>query len=115
MVIASITWDFAVAWCADRLGVRRSLGTRLDPSGEIGHVWPRDKGAFVRSLRSELAVPEPRVAAVGDSSSDEELLSSASLRFFVGHATQPALRGLLHRPAGDIEDIAREILSAWAR
>jgi phosphoserine phosphatase len=38
--IASITWEFGVAWFAGQLGVRHYLGTRLGDAGEITHVWP---------------------------------------------------------------------------
>ena len=48
-----------------------------------------------------------------DSGSDADLLAAAELRYFVGHRTPPALPGLVHRPAGDIERIAREILAHW--
>jgi len=114
VVIASITWGFAVEWFAERLGVGRTLATRLEPGGQIRHVWPREKGAWLREVRAELGVSETRVAAVGDSTSDHELLSAASLRFFVGAASPPALPGLKHRPAADIGSIAREILLSWA-
>ncbi len=114
VVIASITWRFAVAWLAGHLGVARFLGTDLEPDGRVGHVWPRDKGAWLHQVSADLGVPTARVAAVGDSNSDRELLSAASLRFFVGPGTPPSLAGLQHHSAGDIESIAREILSAWA-
>ena len=115
VVIASITWSFAVDWVAERLGVARSLGTRLEPGGAVGHVWPRDKARWLERLLSELRVPAERVAAVGDSGSDAELLSAASLPFFVGAGPPPALPALEHRPAGDIAAIAREILDRWAK
>jgi len=114
VVIASITWSFAVEWVAERLGVARSLGTRLEPGGGVGHVWPRDKARWLERLLSELRVAAGRAAAVGDSGSDAELLEAAELRFFVGAGPLPALPALEHRPAGDIAAIAREILGRWA-
>jgi HAD superfamily phosphoserine phosphatase-like hydrolase len=113
VVIASITWSFAVEWLADRLGVSRSLGTELEPGGRVAHVWPRDKPRWLDSVLSALGVPRARVAAVGDSGSDTDLLAAAALRFFVGRDAPPSLRGLVHRPEGDIEQIAREILAHW--
>ena len=114
VAIASITWRFAVEWVAGRLGVARSLGTTLEPGGAVGHVWPRDKARWLGQQLAELRVAAGRAAAVGDSGSDESLLSAASLRFFVGAGPPPALPALEHRPAGDIAAIAREILERWA-
>jgi phosphoserine phosphatase len=114
VVIASITWRFAVEWVAQRLGVARVLGTKLDPDGGVLDVWPRDKARWLEDVRAELALPAERVAAVGDSGSDAELLSAASLRFYVGAGPPPALPALAHRPAGDLLAIARETLAGWA-
>jgi HAD superfamily phosphoserine phosphatase-like hydrolase len=113
VAIASITWSFAVEWVAERLGVARTLGTRLEPGGAVGHVWPRDKAAWLERVLRELEVPAARAAAVGDSGSDAELLATAELRFFVGRGPAPSLSGLLHRPGGDIEQITREVLARW--
>jgi len=115
VVIASITWSFAVDWVAERLGVARTLGTRLEPGGAVGHVWPRDKARWLERLVAELRVPVERVAAVGDSGSDAELLAVSSLRFFVGAGAPPPLPALEHRPAADIASLAGEILARWAR
>jgi phosphoserine phosphatase len=114
VVIASITWSFAVEWVASRLGVARTLGTRLESDGGVGHVWPRDKPRWLAGVRSELELPPARVAAVGDSGSDADLLAAADLRFFVGRGSPPGLPGLVRRPAGDIEQVAREVLARWA-
>jgi phosphoserine phosphatase len=113
VAIASITWSFAVDWFAERLDVTRTLGTRLEPGGGVRHVWPRDKARWLLGVASELEVSPACVAAVGDSSSDGELLAAASLRFFVGPAPTPALPGVRHRPAADIEQLAREMLRHW--
>jgi len=113
VVIASITWSFAVEWVAGRLGIARTLGTRLEPDGAVAHVWPRDKARWLEQQLAELRVPRARAAAVGDSGSDGELLAAASLRFFVGSGPPPALEEIEHRPAGDIAQIAREVLARW--
>lgn len=114
VAIASITWRFAVEWLAARIGVSRILGTTLGSAGTITHVWPRDKGAYVRALSEELDVQPQRIAAVGDSMNDQHLLSAASLRFFVGTGVPPPIPGVLHRPHGDILGIVREIIDFWA-
>ena len=113
VVIASITWSFAVEWVAERLGVARSLGTRLEPGGAVGHIWPRDKARWLERVLRELEVPRERAAAVGDSASDAELLAAAELRFFVGRGPLPPLPGVVHRAGGDIEQIARDVLVRW--
>jgi phosphoserine phosphatase len=113
VVIASITWSFAVEWVASRLGIERTLGTRLEDGRLIVHVCPRDKPIWLEGVMSQLEVPRARAAAVGDSRSDTELLAAAELRFFVGSGSPPAVPRLLHRPDGDIEQIAREILAHW--
>ena len=113
VVIASITWSFAVEWVAERLGVARVLATRLEGGGRVAHVWPRDKPRWLERVLSELGVPRARSAAVGDSDSDGDLLEEAALRFFVGSGPPPRLRGVVHRPEGNIEPIAREILAHW--
>jgi phosphoserine phosphatase len=76
-------------------------------------VWPRDKPRWLARVRSELALPPARVAAVGDSPGDSDLLAAAGLRFFVGHGAPPRLPGVVHRRAGDVEQIAREVLARW--
>jgi HAD superfamily phosphoserine phosphatase-like hydrolase len=112
--IASITWRFAVAWFAEQLGVEHYLGTGLSPAGEVDHVWGRDKGRWVQELAQRLEVSADRLAAVGDTSGDEALLSAASMRFFVGTRQPPSVPGLIHLPDADLRDIAGQVLRAWA-
>jgi HAD superfamily phosphoserine phosphatase-like hydrolase len=113
VAIASITWRFAVEWIAQKLGVWRILGTELGQDGSIRHVWPRDKGEYLRSLAAGLGIERKRTAAVGDSINDQHMLSEASLGFFVGTGSPPPVPDLKHRPTGDILGIAREIADAW--
>jgi phosphoserine phosphatase len=112
--IASITWSFAVAWFAEQLGVQHYLGTRLLPCGAVEHVWGRDKGPWLRQLADHLAVGPDRVAAIGDSPSDEPLLRAASVRIFVGPAEPPPIPGLIHLPDTDLRIAAKRVLSEWA-
>jgi phosphoserine phosphatase len=114
VIIASVTWQFAVEWLARHLGIARVLGTQLEPSGRVSHVWPRDKARCLRQVSSELGVASARVAAVGDSHSDSDLLAAASLRFYVGPSPAPPLSAVNHRPGGNIEAIAHEVLASWA-
>lgn len=113
VAIASITWKFAVSWFAERLNIHHYVGTELMKTGEIKHVWGRTKGAWLRALVRELAIPETRTAAVGDSASDAELLRAANLRFFVGHELPAGFQDTVHMPAADIRDVANKVIDAW--
>ena len=114
VAIASITWRFAIEHLARPLGVSNILATELRPNGDVGHVWPEDKGKWLRTLAKQSRVDRQRIAAVGDSVSDRHLLSVASLRFFVGNGKAPAMRGIRQRPRGDIMGIAKEVLHSWS-
>jgi phosphoserine phosphatase len=111
--VASITWDFAVEWFARKLGVTCHLGTQWRPDGGVGHVWGPDKGEWLRRTAAGRGLPADRVAAVGDSAGDEELLREAGLRFFVGVRPPPDLAGVVHLPGADLLDVARRILDQW--
>ncbi len=113
VAIASITWSFAVRWFAQRLSVHHYLGTELRPSGEIVHIWGRDKGGWLRDLGKLLGVPDSRIAAVGDSNADAEMLREARLRFFVGSKPPLGLERVIHIPSGDMRVIAERILEEW--
>jgi phosphoserine phosphatase len=113
VVVASITWEFAARWLTSGLGVSHVLGTKLEEDGRIAHVWPGDKGRWLENLASELKPRGGRIAAIGDSPSDEGLLAAASLRFYLGEGAPPPLPGVVHRPGADVEALAREILAAW--
>jgi phosphoserine phosphatase len=114
VAIASITWAFAVRWFAERLGVKWYLGTDLLEGGDIGHVWPEDKASWLISLASQLMVPADRVAAVGDSRGDVDLLRAASLRVFVGSTLPADLANVQHLPQASIDVVATRIVEAWA-
>lgn len=112
LAIASVTWDFAVAWFARELGVKHYLGTGLGPDGAIQHRWGEHKASWLLELGHTLGIPKDRIAAVGDSAGDTEMLSAASLRFFVG-ANPPSGLSCVHLPAADIREIAGSIIENW--
>jgi phosphoserine phosphatase len=114
VAIVSITWGFAVAWFAEQVGVRRHVGTDLAADGNIGHVWPRGKGRWLSALAAELQVPADRVAAVGDSGGDTDLLGAASLPIFVGPAGSKVPPRAVHMPEASITRVVEHILAAWA-
>ena len=113
VAIASITWKFAVAWYAARLNVTSYVGTDLLPSGAMEHVWGWTKGTWLLQLARDLGVDEHRIAAVGDSAGDVELLKAAALRFFVGSEPPDAVPEAIHLPAADLRTIAEHIIRVW--
>ena len=113
VAIASITWSFAVEHFARALGVEHWLGTELQESGEIVHVWPEDKARWVKELAQRLGVPVERTAAIGDSRGDVEMLSVVGLPIFVGHTLPAAQQKWLHRPEENIEWVAKHLLQVW--
>ena len=113
VAIASITWDFAVKRFAEKLNVDDSIGTGLSDRGEITHVWPEDKPAWVDALAKRLQLDSTRVAAVGDSQGDRGMLTAAGLPYFVGPRELPGTT-FLHRPSADIATLAEEILAQWS-
>jgi HAD superfamily phosphoserine phosphatase-like hydrolase len=113
VAIASITWRFAVAWFANRLKVGHHLGTDVSSDGETAHVGGRDKAQWLEDLASSYKIPRHRIAAVGDSSGDAEMLHAAHLRFFVGAAPSPEIPSLVHLPNADLRQIAGKIIDTW--
>ena len=113
VAIASITWSFAVEHFARALGVEHWLGTELQESGEIVHVWPEDKARWVKELAQRLGVPMERTAAIGDSAGDYEMLSVVGLPIFVGRTLPAPQQKWLHRPEENIEWVAKYLLQAW--
>lgn len=113
VVILSVTWQVAVGWFAAQLGVVNFLGTQLLPSGEILHVFGRDKARYLRELVETTRVPRDRVAAVGDTLGDVDMLREASMRFFLGKEAL-ALGSVNHLPDANLTLVADRILEAWA-
>lgn len=108
--IVSITWEFAVARFARRLGADHFVGTGLAADGRIAHFWPEDKARWVAALASRLGCDLRAVAAVGDSSGDVPMLRLVGAPFFVGRQLPEGLAAAVHRPAGDIGWIAHRIV-----
>lgn len=107
--IVSITWEFAVARFARRLGADYFVGTGLAMGGRIAHFWPEDKARWVATLAGRLGCDLREVAAVGDSSGDVPMLRVVGAPFFVGRQLPESLGAVVHRPDGDIGWIARRI------
>jgi hypothetical protein len=87
-------------------------GTGLDASGDIRHVWPENKGTWVRDFARAIGVPRERTAAVGDSPGDAAMLDAVRIPVFVG-LEPPSGTGWLHRPAADIDAVCRELVDLW--
>jgi HAD superfamily phosphoserine phosphatase-like hydrolase len=110
VAIASITWEFAVAWFARQLQVDYFIGTRLEPDGTILHFWPRDKVTWSQGLRAMLRIPASRMAAIGDSGGNVEMLQAVRHPVFVGATLPSALPGVTHLPGADIATVAHWIV-----
>jgi phosphoserine phosphatase len=106
--IVSITWSFAVEWFARRLRADYAHGTRLI-DGQVEHVWPADKGQWLRSLIERLDLPQQAVAAVGDSEGDRELLEAAGVRYCVG-ARRIDVADVVHLPRASMLEIAQRMV-----
>lgn len=114
--ISSITWRFGVQWFASRLGIAHYQGTRVGDDGRIEHVWPRDKGIWVRDLTQLLGVRPERVATVGDSWRDLDMFRASARAYFVGNAAEcSGLPDFVTRVSGsDLLAIARALTDDWA-
>lgn len=114
--IASITWKFAVKWFADQLNIEHVLGTDVTADNQVIHVFGSDKAEWLQMLANRYDVLQHRIAAVGDSRSDVEMLRLAGLPFFVGLNLPAELQSLaIHMPNGDLRDISRRVLREWTR
>ena len=110
VAIASITWEFAVAWFARQLHVDYFVGTRLEPEGTLLHFWPRDKVTWLQGLRDTLRIPAGRMAAIGDSGGGVEMLQAVRHPVFVGATLPSGLPGVTHLPGADIATVAHRII-----
>jgi HAD superfamily phosphoserine phosphatase-like hydrolase len=110
VAIASITWEFAVAWFARQLHVDYYVGTRLEPDGTIRHFWPRDKVTWIQGLRDTLRIAASRMAGIGDSGGDVEMVRAVRHPVFVGATLPGKLPGVTHFPGTDIATVAHWII-----
>lgn len=113
VVIASITWKFAVQYFAEQLGVKQWLGTDITNDGEIVHIWGRDKAKWLQELRSNYNIATEHTAAVGDSRGDLEMLREAHLSFLVGKNPIVEAPSAIHLPGTDLRIVAEYIIQAW--
>lgn len=73
-------------------------------------MWPRDKAAWAEALCRRLSVPARRLAAVGDSMGDLDILQNAAHRVFVGDSLPSGLAEVYHAPRADLLTVAQWIL-----
>jgi HAD superfamily phosphoserine phosphatase-like hydrolase len=106
--IVSLTLKSAVDWFAQRLGADFAVGTSM--AGDvIDHVWPEDKGRWLREVATKQGLHQRELAAVGDSEGDREMLAAAGFRVFVGD--QPLdLPDVLHMPGANMYEVAERIV-----
>jgi HAD superfamily phosphoserine phosphatase-like hydrolase len=114
VAIASITWEFAVAWFAEQFGISHYSGTGLLPDGRVVHEWPRDKATRVLKLASGLGIPQGRTAAVGDSAGDVPMLQAVRHAFFVGPRLPEGLPHAMHLRDADMLTLANLLIERMA-
>ena len=113
IALVSLTWEFAVEWCAERFGADYYAGCGLTRDGGISHFWPEDKATWVAGLARELGVEMRDVAAVGDSRGDVPMLLAVGHAYWVGGTVPDELEGkVTHEPDGDIRAVAERIVRA---
>ena len=111
IAIVSLTWEFAVEWCAERFGGDYYVGTGLTQDGKITHFWPEDKATWVAGLAHKLGVEMRDVAAVGDSKGDVPMLLAVGHPYWVAKAVPAELDGkVTHQPDGHIRAVAESIV-----
>lgn len=110
IALVSLTWEFAVEWCAERFGAGHCVGTGLSSDGRITHFWPEDKALWLAELAGRLGVNMKDVAAVGDSKGDLPMLLAVGHPYWVGETVPTELEGkVIHEPHGDIRVVAESI------
>jgi HAD superfamily phosphoserine phosphatase-like hydrolase len=114
VAIASITWEFAVAWFAEQFGISHYSGTGLLPDGRVVHEWPRDKPTRVVKLANDLGIPRERTAAVGDSAGDVPMLQAVRHPFFVGPRLPENLAHAMHLHNADMLTLANFLIERMA-
>ncbi len=113
IAIASITCRFAIEHFAKAWGIEHFIGTHTLNSGEIEHVWAEQKAQFIQKLSSQLEIPLTRIAAIGDSSGDFDMLNIAGEAIFVGSSAQQCSNNWLHLPNANIVEIAKYLIEKW--
>ncbi|OEH92792.1 HAD family hydrolase [Bacillus solimangrovi] len=109
--LISITFEFAVEWFAEQLGIEYFVGTSYDSKGDINHFWPKDKEIWLRKLTSQLNISLDEVAAVGDSFGDVHMLNAVRHPYYVGDIIPISLDNSYHYNDGSILEIAEHIVS----
>jgi HAD superfamily phosphoserine phosphatase-like hydrolase len=113
IAIASITCRFAIEKFAKHWEIEHFIGTDVLNSGEIEHVWAEQKAQFIQKLSSQLEIPLTRIAAIGDSSGDFDMLNIAGEAIFVGSSAQQCSKNWLHLPNANIVEIAKYLIEKW--
>ena len=64
-------------------------------------------------MSSELGLPQSRIAAIGDSSGDFDMLNVAGEPIFVGTSTAQCAGSWRHMPNANISEIAEYLIERW--
>ena len=113
IAIASITCRFAIEKFAEQWEIEHFIGTDVLESGVIEHVWAEQKAQFIQKLSSQLEIPLTRIAAIGDSSGDFDMLNLAGEAIFVGGSALQCSDNWLHIPNANIVEIAKYLIDKW--
>ncbi|MCP4334861.1 MAG: HAD-IB family phosphatase [Gammaproteobacteria bacterium] len=113
IAIASITCRFAIEHFAKAWGIEHYIGTSTSETGEIEHVWAEQKAEFLQRLSSELGLPQSRIAVIGDSSGDFDMLKVAGEPVFVGTGIEQCVESWKHMPNANISEIAEYLIERW--
>jgi HAD superfamily phosphoserine phosphatase-like hydrolase len=114
IAIASITCRFAIEHFATEWEIEHYIGTGTSETGEIEHVWAEHKAQFIHKLSTQLDIPLNRIAGVGDSVGDFDMLNTVGEAIFVGGSRDESEKGWLHMPNANIVDMAQHLISKWS-
>lgn len=120
VVLASITWAFAVRIVADQFGLDGACGCEMGVvdgilTGELLRVClPADKAAFAADRCRLAGHPSSRLVALGDSSGDLPLFAAAGFSVAV-NGSQPAVAAArVSIVTRDLRDVVPIVLSYFS-
>jgi phosphoserine phosphatase len=64
--LVSLGWDLVLEGVAPNLGIEHYLGTGLEPTGRVVHVWHEDRGDYTQRLAAQLQLPKERSLLVAE-------------------------------------------------
>ena len=120
VVLASITWAFAVRIVADRFGFDGACGCEM---GEVGGILtgellkvclPADKAAFAAARCRLAGHPSSRLVALGDSSGDLPLFAAAGFSVAINGSQSAVAGSCASVVTRDLRDVVPIVLSHFS-